>query len=232
MTTVTINRIGTATPPNDIHAPFIAFARKLLTDGKERVVFDRMAERSGIAHRYAELRPGNLDSGKVDRERFYRPGAFPGTGYCPGAAPRTRPCRRAAARQGHEMRRCLGRARWRPRRPACRAVSCPARCSQPNDLPTRPERRDRPCTATRFLNSFPVRQLLIGAGIEAPGGAPDAPRVTEPKGRTMQDADKAADTSGSPIAASKSNGRQPRHVPAACRRYGLAANRPFGDQSK
>jgi predicted naringenin-chalcone synthase len=80
MTTASINRIGTATPPHDIHAPFIAFARTLLTDGKERVVFDRMAERAGIAHRYAVLRPGNLAEGEVDRDGFYRLGAFPGTG--------------------------------------------------------------------------------------------------------------------------------------------------------
>jgi predicted naringenin-chalcone synthase len=74
-----INRIGTAVPANDIHAPFIAFARTLLPDDKLRAVFDRMAERSGIEHRYSTLRPGNLEAGEVDRDGFYRRGRFPGT---------------------------------------------------------------------------------------------------------------------------------------------------------
>jgi predicted naringenin-chalcone synthase len=50
-----------------------------LTDDKLRAVFDRMAERSGIAHRYSGLRVGNLAVGEVDRDRFYRRGRFPGT---------------------------------------------------------------------------------------------------------------------------------------------------------
>jgi predicted naringenin-chalcone synthase len=79
MNSAYINRIGTATPANDIHAAFIAFARTLLTDDKLRAVFDRMAERSGIAHRYSALRVGNLAAGEVDRDRFYRRGTFPGT---------------------------------------------------------------------------------------------------------------------------------------------------------
>jgi predicted naringenin-chalcone synthase len=79
MSTAYINRIGTAVPGNDIHAPFIAFARTLLTDDKLRAVFDRMAERSEIMHRYSDLRPGNLAAGQVDRDGFYTPGRFPGT---------------------------------------------------------------------------------------------------------------------------------------------------------
>jgi predicted naringenin-chalcone synthase len=79
MTRAHINRIGKATPPHDIHAPFIAFARTLLTDDRQRLVFDRMAERSGIAHRYAGLKAGNLAAGEVDANGFYRRGAFPGT---------------------------------------------------------------------------------------------------------------------------------------------------------
>jgi predicted naringenin-chalcone synthase len=74
-----VNRIGTAVPPHDIHAPFIAFARTLLTEDRQRIVFDRMAERSGIAHRYATLKAGNLAQGEVDADGFYRRGAFPGT---------------------------------------------------------------------------------------------------------------------------------------------------------
>jgi predicted naringenin-chalcone synthase len=74
-----INRIGTAVPANDIHAPFIAFARTLLPDEKRRTVFDRMAERSGIAHRFSALRAGNLETGEVDASGFYIRCRFPGT---------------------------------------------------------------------------------------------------------------------------------------------------------
>jgi predicted naringenin-chalcone synthase len=79
MTVAHINRIGTAVPAHDIHAPFVAFARTLLADDKARAVFDRMAERAGIAHRYSFLRAGNLAAGEVDAEGFYRRGRFPGT---------------------------------------------------------------------------------------------------------------------------------------------------------
>ncbi len=74
-----LNRIGTAVPPHDIHVPFIAFARTLLGDDRTRLVFDRMAERAGIEHRWSLLRPGNLAAGEVDADGFYRRGEFPGT---------------------------------------------------------------------------------------------------------------------------------------------------------
>ena len=79
MTTAYINEIGTAVPEHDIHAPFIAFARTLLADDKTRFVFDRMAERSGIGHRFSGLCPGNIAAGEVDAGGFYRRGGFPGT---------------------------------------------------------------------------------------------------------------------------------------------------------
>ena len=75
-----INRIGTAVPAHDIHVAFIAFARTMLTDDKTRAVFDRMAERSGIAHRYSHMRPGDFASGEVDAGGFYQRGNFPSTG--------------------------------------------------------------------------------------------------------------------------------------------------------
>ncbi|MDQ2804241.1 MAG: type III polyketide synthase [Pseudomonadota bacterium] len=78
MTVAHINRIGAAVPDHDIHASFIAFARTLLAE-KTRAVFDRMAERSGIAHRYSAFRPGDIAGGEVDADGFYRRGRFPGT---------------------------------------------------------------------------------------------------------------------------------------------------------
>lgn len=79
MTVAHINRIGTAVPAYDIHAPFVAFARTLLRDERTRLVFDRMAERSGIAHRYSFLPPGRLEAGDVDADKFYVRQRFPGT---------------------------------------------------------------------------------------------------------------------------------------------------------
>jgi predicted naringenin-chalcone synthase len=78
--TAYINRIGAATPPHDVHAPFVAFARTLLRSDRERTVFDRMAERAGIGHRFSYFRPGRLDEGEVDADHFFRRGAFPSTG--------------------------------------------------------------------------------------------------------------------------------------------------------
>jgi predicted naringenin-chalcone synthase len=79
MTGAYINRIGTAVPANDIHTAFIAFARTLLTSERQVSVFDRMSERSGIAHRFSALRAGNLAAGEVDIDGFYQRGRFPST---------------------------------------------------------------------------------------------------------------------------------------------------------
>jgi predicted naringenin-chalcone synthase len=79
MTIAYINRIGTAVPKNDIHQPFVAFARTLLAEDRQVSVFDRMAERAGIAHRFSCLRPGKLDAGEVDEDGFYQRGRFPST---------------------------------------------------------------------------------------------------------------------------------------------------------
>ena len=78
--TAHINRIGTAVPPHDVHEAFVVFARTLLMDERTRFIFDRMAERAGIAHRYSFLSPGEPGATKVDAEGFYCRGAFPGTG--------------------------------------------------------------------------------------------------------------------------------------------------------
>lgn len=65
-----LNAIGTATPPHDVHDAFLAYAPALLVTERERALFARMAERSGIAHRYSPL---------TGQEGFYVPGAFPST---------------------------------------------------------------------------------------------------------------------------------------------------------
>ena len=75
-----VNAIATALPPHDVHAAFVAFARTLLPDPRARTVFERMAERAGIEHRFSCLAPGRLEAGEVDADGFYRRGAFPTTG--------------------------------------------------------------------------------------------------------------------------------------------------------
>jgi len=74
-----LQRIGTAVPPNDVHAAFVAYGRTLLHTAREQQVFDRMVERSGIHHRWSVLPPGRLDAGEIDGAGFYRPGEFPST---------------------------------------------------------------------------------------------------------------------------------------------------------
>lgn len=79
MTTAYINRIGTTVPDHDIHTDFVKFARTLLPDAKTQTVFDRMAERAGISHRYSYLRAGRIEAGEVDAGGFYQRGRFPST---------------------------------------------------------------------------------------------------------------------------------------------------------
>jgi alpha-pyrone synthase len=77
MTEAFINRIATALPPHDVHEGFLDFGRRMLSSDTRRLaLFNRMAERSGIAHRYSIFEP----EGEGDASHFYLPGAFPGTG--------------------------------------------------------------------------------------------------------------------------------------------------------
>lgn len=73
------NRIATAVPPHDVHGAFLEFGRSLLKEDRRKLaLFNRMAERSGISHRYSVLEPGG-EGDAVERNGFYRRGAFPGT---------------------------------------------------------------------------------------------------------------------------------------------------------
>jgi predicted naringenin-chalcone synthase len=68
--------IGTAIPDHDIHEAFIGWARSRV-DARERRLFDRMAARSGIGHRWSVLprAPGS----PVDAGGFYAEAPLPGT---------------------------------------------------------------------------------------------------------------------------------------------------------
>ena len=78
MTKVYLNRIGTATPPHDVHASFVAYAPKLLSDENDRKKFRVLTRRAKIEHRHSVLRASTSDD-RLDDDDFYQPGAFPGT---------------------------------------------------------------------------------------------------------------------------------------------------------
>ena len=77
-------------PGHDIHHAFIAWARDQLNE-RQRPLFDRMAARSGIAHRWSILPVGADGGSPVDAGGFYAVSPLPGTGermrLYAGAAP-------------------------------------------------------------------------------------------------------------------------------------------------
>jgi predicted naringenin-chalcone synthase len=79
VTTAHINQISTALPPHDVHASYVAFMQNMLNTRKSEKVFDRMVDRSAIAHRYSVLPVDDLSWEQSTRKGFYSPGEFPGT---------------------------------------------------------------------------------------------------------------------------------------------------------
>jgi alpha-pyrone synthase len=77
MTTPHINRIGVATPPNEVHGLFVEWAKARIEDRRTATIFARMAERSGIRHRWSVLAP-EPGARQIDPGGFYH-GASPGT---------------------------------------------------------------------------------------------------------------------------------------------------------
>lgn len=81
MTTAYINRIATAVPPHDVHAAFLQFAKSLLPKPSRSALFERMAKKSEIDHRYSFLSPVvDINGSAIDEENFYVRGRFPTTG--------------------------------------------------------------------------------------------------------------------------------------------------------
>jgi alpha-pyrone synthase len=86
MTEACLNRIATAAPEHDVHDAFVAFADNMLRDAPDpriRSLFQRMAQRSGIQHRYSVLSPNVSPNDDpeftIDAHEFYRRGQFPST---------------------------------------------------------------------------------------------------------------------------------------------------------
>jgi len=75
--TAHIHAIGTAVPDHDIHSIFIGWATGRL-EGRERALFERMAGRSGIEHRFTVL-PPTPDGGLQTEAGGFYGGAMPAT---------------------------------------------------------------------------------------------------------------------------------------------------------
>ena len=73
-----INAIGTAVPGHDVHRTFIGWAEGQIADPRARALFRRMAERSGIEHRWSVLPPSEAGGSPVAPGGFYE-GASPPT---------------------------------------------------------------------------------------------------------------------------------------------------------
>lgn len=72
-----INAIGCAVPSHDVHQAFIDWAEQQVADQRERALFRRMAERSGITHRWSVLPPTAEGGSPVCRGGFYAEGMPP-----------------------------------------------------------------------------------------------------------------------------------------------------------
>lgn len=79
MTSAFINAIGTATPGQDIHRAFIDWAAARIDDPRARALFTRMADRSGIAHRWSVLPATEAGGSPVAAGGFYADPVLPGT---------------------------------------------------------------------------------------------------------------------------------------------------------
>jgi predicted naringenin-chalcone synthase len=80
MTEAFINHIATAVPPHDVHEAFLDFGRDLLHGDNQRLaLFDRMARKSDIDHRYSFLEPTRSAGDILDGKGFYRRSRFPDT---------------------------------------------------------------------------------------------------------------------------------------------------------
>ena len=66
-----INAVAGAVPDHDIHQAYIDWARAQLGDRRERALFERMTDRSGINHRWSVLPPAPGGGSPVEPGGFY-----------------------------------------------------------------------------------------------------------------------------------------------------------------
>lgn len=75
-----LNAIGTAVPGHDVHRAFIDWATARITDPRDRKLFTRMVQRSGIDHRWSVLPHAPGGGSPVSPGGFYAGDTLPGTG--------------------------------------------------------------------------------------------------------------------------------------------------------
>ncbi|MDH7973853.1 type III polyketide synthase [Sphingomonas sp. AR_OL41] len=73
-----MNAIGTAVPDHDIHHAFVDWARAQIADPRAVKLFERMAARAAIEHRWSVLDRAPDGGSPIDAGGFYA-GALPGT---------------------------------------------------------------------------------------------------------------------------------------------------------
>ncbi|HEY7809891.1 MAG TPA: type III polyketide synthase [Allosphingosinicella sp.] len=66
-----LNAIGTAVPQHDVHRAFIGWAAERIAEPRKQALFRRMAERSGIGHRWSVLPKGEAEGSPVANGGFY-----------------------------------------------------------------------------------------------------------------------------------------------------------------
>jgi len=76
--TAFLHAIGTAVPDHDVHQAYLDWAAARL-ESRPRALFERMAARGGIRHRWSVLPPERVASGAVETMGFYAGDAPPGT---------------------------------------------------------------------------------------------------------------------------------------------------------
>ena len=96
-----MNAIGTAVPTHDIHHAFVDWARGQIADPRAVKLFERMAGRAGIAHRWSVLDRAPGGGSPVDAGGFYADGL-------PGTAARMRLYAEAAPALGRAAIAALG----------------------------------------------------------------------------------------------------------------------------
>lgn len=73
-----LNAVTGAVPDHDIHRPYVEWAAARIAEPRERALFERMAERAGIAHRWSILPPTPDGGSPVCAGGFYAD-VVPGT---------------------------------------------------------------------------------------------------------------------------------------------------------
>ena len=96
-----VNAVAGAVPGHDIHHAYLRWAAARIADPRERAVFERMAERAGIDHRWSVLPVAPGGGSPVDAGGFY-------ADRLPGTAERMRVYAREAPALALEAIRALG----------------------------------------------------------------------------------------------------------------------------